>query len=113
MPIGVPIPPILAATGIDNAKAILPGSLAPNKVITGAKIESIIAVVAVFDMNIEKTAVININPNMTYLGWFPNGFNNTRAKLTSKRYFVAAIAKKKPPRNNIIIGLAKVAIISL
>ncbi len=52
------------------------------------------AVVAVFDINIENTAVIIIKPNITYFGLLPNGLSSTRAKLTSSRYLVAAIARK-------------------
>ncbi|CSA24603.1 Uncharacterised protein [Vibrio cholerae] len=113
VPMGVPIPPILAATGIQSANATRPGSLGPKTAITGVKIESIMAVVAVFDINIENTAVIIIKPNITYFGLLPNGLSSTRAKLTSSRYLVAAIARKKPPKNSMIIGLAKVAMISV
>ena len=113
VPIGVPIPPMFAATGIHNANAIRPGSFGPNTAITGVKMDNIIAVVAVFDMNIEKIAVISIKPSMTYFGFCPNGLSSTRAKLTSNRYLVAAIARKNPPKNSMMIGLANVAMMSL
>ena len=113
VPIGVPIPPILAANGIHKAKAVRLGSFGLSSTITGAKIESIMAVVAVLDINIENIAVISIKPNIIFLGLSPKGFKNTLARFTSKRYLVAAIAKKKPPKNNIIIGLANVAMMSV
>ena len=108
VPIGVPTPPMFAASGMERMKANLAGSSGLNSFITGARIASIKAVVAVLLMNIEKTAVIIINPSMTNRGSFPKGLNKTRARLRSRRYLVAAIARKKPPRKSMMIGEAKV-----
>lgn len=94
VPIGVPIPPMFAATGIQSANAIRPGSLGPNTAITGVNIDNIIAVVAVFDINIENIAVISIRPNMTNLGFCPNGLSNTLARFTSKRYLLRPLLRK-------------------
>ena len=57
MPIGVPIPPRLAAMGIDMAKAIFPFPSAGKDFMTGVKKVSIMAAVAVLLMNMENQAV--------------------------------------------------------
>ena len=105
---GVPIPPMFAATGMERIKPILPLSFISKRPTTGATMESIMAVVAVLLMNIEKTAVINMMPNMTNLGLDPKGANSTRARFWSNRYLVAAMARKNPPRNRMMMGEANV-----
>lgn len=65
VPIGVPIPPTFAANGIESARATRPRSEVSRDRSIGATTASIIAVQAVFDMNIEKTAVTIIIPSMT------------------------------------------------
>ena len=65
VPIGVPIPPILAATGIAMAKPIFPFPSAGRDFKTGVRNVSIMAAVAVLLRNMEKTAVTIIKPNRT------------------------------------------------
>ena len=113
VPIGVPSPPMFAANGTAMAIAILPGSSESKSAKTGAMIASIIAVVAVLLMNIENSAVIIMTPSMTIAGFLPNGLMRTRARLISSLYFVAAAARKNPPRKSKIIGEAKVWKISV
>ena len=110
VPIGVPIPPTLAATGIDNARPILPLPSAGSAFNTGARNASIIAAVAVLLKNIENTAVTVMKPSSTYFDCVPNGFNITFASITSRPVLVAAIAIMKPPMKSIMIGSAKQAI---
>ena len=113
VPIGVPIPPMLAPSGIARAKAALPRSFASNNLSTGPRIASIIAAVAVLLMNMENTAVMIMRPRSTHFGSFPNGFKSTRARFLSMLYLQAAEARKKPPKKSMMIGLANVAMISL
>ena len=54
-----------------------------------------------------------IIPSMTNFGDSPKGLRNTRARFTYRCYFVAAIAKKKPPKKIIMIGEVNVVNISL
>ena len=113
VPIGVAIPPILAATGILNVSAIRPFPFAGKAANTGVRNVSIMAAVAVLDTNIEKTPVISRKPSNTVSLLLPNGRMRLRARRTSRPDFVAAIASTKPPRNSMITGLAKVAMISV
>ena len=71
---------------------------------TGATIASIITVVAVFDINIPKHAVIAIIPSIKNFGLFPKGFKRILARLTSSLYLVAPMARPKPPKNRMITG---------
>ena len=112
VPIGVPIPPRLAAIGIDIVKAIRPLPLAGSAAKTGVRKVSINAAVAVFEMNIEKSPVISRNPKRTFSLLLPKGLIRLRAKSVSSPDFDAAIAKIKPARKSIIIGSAKEAMIS-
>lgn len=57
VPIGVAIPPTLAATGIAIAKPIFPFPSAGSAFSTGVKKVNIMAAVAVLLRNIENTAV--------------------------------------------------------
>ncbi len=107
VPIGVPMPPMLAPTGMARANPILPLPSAGKALSTGARKVSIIAAVAVLLINIEKTAVTRINPRSTFSDFVPNGSNITLASLTSSPDLVAAIAMMKPPINNMIVGSAK------
>ena len=72
---------------------------------------SIMAAVAVLLINIEKRPVIKRNPNSTNSDLFPNGLKNNLASCTSIPNFDAAEAKMNPPKNNIIIGSEKQAMI--
>ena len=104
VPIGVAMPPVLAAIGIHKTSALMPMSPLGAEATIGPSSASIITVVAVLDMNMENTAVISINPSMMNLGWWPKGRSKTRARLLSSSYFDAAMAKANPPINRMIIG---------
>ena len=109
VPMGVPMPPMLAATGMQSAKAARPRSSGANRESTGARMASIIAAVAVLLMNMENRAVTTMRPSKTLAGLVPKGLMSQRARLISKRYLVAAAARKKPPRKRMMMGSAKVA----
>gem|GEM_PF-4033165 len=79
VPIGVPIPPRFAATGIARAIAILPFPLAGSCLNTGVRKVSIIAAVAVLLINIEKIPVIRRNPSRTFSLLLPKGLSSTFA----------------------------------
>ena len=81
---GVPIPPRLAATGILSARPTLPLSSAGSLESTGVRRASIIAAVAVLDINIEKTAIITRKPSRTISGLVPKSFSRARAIVTSR-----------------------------
>ena len=110
VPIGVPMPPRLAATGMDSARPIRPLSSLGRAASTGARKASIIAAVAVLDINIEKMAITSRKPSRTILGLVPKGLSRKRARVTSRPYFSAIMASTKPPRNSITTGSAKEAI---
>ena len=109
VPIGVAMPPMLAPTGMANTKAVRPRSPSGKTERTGASMASIMAAVAVLLINMEKMAVISSRPSITIWGLLPKGLSSTRAKLMSRRYLVAAMARKKPPMNSMMMGEAKVA----
>ena len=113
VPIGVAIPPRLAATGIESVRATRPLPSGGSTFISGARNVSIIAAVAVLLTNMEKMPVTMIKPKRTFSLFVPKGRNRVFARNMSRWDFDAAIARINPPRNNIIIGSAKVAIISL
>ena len=110
VPIGVPIPPRLAAKGMLSAIAMRPFPSGGSCRNTGVRKVSIIAAVAVFDTNIEKSPVIRIKPNSTFSLFCPKGFSSTLASCASSPVLVAAIAKMKPPMNSMMTGSANVAI---
>ena len=112
VPMGVAIPPRLAATGILSVSAIRPLPDAGRAANTGVRKVNIMAAVAVLLTNIEKTPVMSKKPNKTFSLFFPKGFIRFFANNTSNPDFVAAIAKIKPPKKSMITGLAKVAMIS-
>ena len=113
VPIGVPIPPMLAATGIESVKATRPLPSGGSALNTGARKVSIIAAVAVLLTNIENTPVMRMKPSSTFSLLLPKGLSSVRAKSTSSPDFVAAIASMKPPRKRMMIGSANVAISAL
>ncbi|KFD93702.1 hypothetical protein DN33_3234 [Vibrio cholerae] len=113
VPIGVAMPPVLAAIGMHSTRALMPKSPLGADATIGPSSANIITVVAVLDINIEKTEVISINPSMMYLGWWPKGLSSTRAKLLSNSYLDAAMAKAKPPINKMIMGEEKALKISV
>ena len=112
VPIGVPIPPILAATGMLIVSAIRPLPFAGRAAKTGVRNVSIIAAVAVLLTNIENNPVISRKPSSTFSLLLPNGRIRFLASSTSRPDLVAAIARMKPPRKSMITGSAKAAMIS-
>ena len=110
---GVPIPPRLAATGIDIASAMRPLPSGGNWRNTGVRNVSIMAAVAVLDTNIEKRPVMSRKPSRTISLFVPNGFSSTLASWASRPVFVAAMASTKPPMNSMMTGSANVAMTPL
>ena len=80
---------------------------------TGAKKASIIAAVAVLDINIDRVPMTVRKPSNTNLGFVPNGRSMARAKNTSSPTLLAVIARTNPPRKSMITGSAKLAITPL
>ena len=87
---GVPIPPILAANGIQRTSAFLNGSPESTCARSGTVSVIIMAVVAVLLIHIEKIAVIAISPSITVLGFEPNIFSTLLASARSIPTFTAA-----------------------
>ena len=113
VPIGVPIPPRLAAIGIESASATLPVSLSGRALSTGARNASIMAAVAVLLMNIENRLITIRKPRSTNLEFLPNIPRSTFAIAASIPYLDATIASTKPPRKSMTTGSANEAIIVL
>jgi len=105
VPTGVPIPPTFAATGIDRAMPVraLPSGRA---MMTGIITANIVAVVAVFDMNILMIAVISMTPITVRRGLPMKGLRRTADRARSSLYLAAPSATMKPPRNRMMTGLA-------
>ena len=101
---------MFAATGMASARPILPLSSAGSFPSTGTRKASIMAAVAVLDMNIEKMAITSRKPSRTIFGWVPNRESRARAIVTSRPYFSATMASTKPPMKSITTGSAKEAI---
>ena len=98
VPIMVPIPPMVAAIEMPSNKALLsPDLLVVNK---GIRAATIIAVVAVADITIEKTIAVNMKAITMFLGFVPEIFNVSFKSCTSNLVFVIAAARKKPPSSN-------------
>lgn len=112
VPIGVAIPPIFAATGMERVRAMRPFPFAGSALNTGARNVSIIAAVAVLLTNIENVPVIRMKPSKTFSLSCPNGLSRVRAKRKSRPALVAAIAITNPPRKRMMIGSANVAMMS-
>ena len=113
VPMGVPIPPRLAAMGMLRAMAMRPLPPSGSCLNTGVRKVSIMAVVAVLLMNMEKRAVTSMNPSRMFSLFFPNGVRSTRARWTSSPILVVAMARTKPPMKSITTGSAKLAITCL
>ena len=110
VPIGVPIPPRLAPIGMAMVSATRPLPEGGNDLNTGVRKVSIMAAVAVFDMNIEKMPVMSMKPSSTFSERLPNGAIRAFAIITSSPLLVAAMASTKPPRKRMMVGSAKHAI---
>ena len=80
VPIGVPMPPRLAATGMLRAMAMRPLPLAGSCLNTGARKVSIMAAVAVLLMNIENKPVMSRKPSSTISLLLPKGLSRILAK---------------------------------
>ena len=113
VPMGVPIPPRLAATGMDSAMEMRPLPSGGNCLNTGVRNVSIMAAVAVLETNIEKRPVMSRKPSNTFSLFVPNGFSRALASWASRPVFVAAMARMKPPMNSMITGSAKQAMMPL
>ena len=113
VPMGVPIPPILAARGMARARPVLPFSFSGNVESTGARKVRNTAAVAVSLINIEKVAITQSKPRSTDFGFLPKGFRRIRANLTSIPYLEETAARTNPPRNSITTGSEKARISSL
>ena len=100
---------MLAATGTDSTSATRSRSVASRPAATGSTTAIIAAVVAVFETNIDSSAVMHISPATIDRGDVPKGRSMTPARLRSRPYLVAASASTNPPRNNISTGSARVA----
>ena len=108
VPTGVPMPPTFAARGIASAtpaRALPAGS----DLRMGMTTANIVAVVAVFDMNMLSRAVISIRPSTVIRALLGKGLSMTDARLRSIPYFSAPCAIMNPPRNRMITGLARAA----
>ena len=112
VPMGVPIPPRLAATGILNVSAMRPLPLAGRAANTGVRKVSIMAAVAVLLTNMENTPVMSKKPNSTFSLLRPKGLIMERASRTSSPDLEAAMARMKPPKKSMITGSAKEAMTS-
>ena len=101
----MPLPPTFAATGIDRAMPVraLPSGRA---MMTGIITANIVAVVAVFDMNILMIAVISMTPITVRRGLPMKGLRRTADRARSSLYLAAPSATMKPPRNRMMTGLA-------
>ena len=108
VPTGVPMPPTLAATGMDRARPARgrPWGRAPRMGMTTA---NMVAVVAVLDMNMLSSAVMTIRPSTVRRAEPVKGLMSTAARFLSRWYLAAPSAMRKPPRNRMMTGLARAA----
>ena len=74
---------------------------------TGIMTANIVAVVAVFDMNILMIAVISMTPMTVRRGLPMKGLRSTADRARSSLYLAAPSATMKPPRNRMMTGLAR------
>ena len=105
VPTGVPMPPTLAATGMDRA---IPVRALPfgRAVMTGIMTANMVAVVAVLDMNMLIRAVMSMTPMTVRRGLPMKGLSSTADSARSTLYFAAPSATMNPPRNRMMTGLA-------
>src|SRR4051794_19715134 len=95
-PMIVPMPPRLAPVETPNSNPLLKPIL-PRDRNKGIIDATIIAVVAVLDINIEAIIVVNISAMMIFLGFVPERRNTKRSILSSILVLVMAEERKKPP----------------
>ena len=108
VPIMVPIPPVAAAMGIPSNKAFEKPEFFPSDARRGMIAAITMAVVAVFDISIEATMVVNIKPMSRFLGFAPENFSVNLKSAWSSLVLVIAEARKKPPSISQITLLEKV-----
>ncbi len=96
--------------GMAMVRATRPLPLAGSALNTGVRKVSIIAAVAVLEMNMEKMPVMSMKPSSTFSDFLPKGAMRVFAISTSSPLFVAAIASTNPPRKRMMVGSAKHAI---
>ena len=106
VPTSVPMPPRFAATAMPSGSAGRKGCPGPSVRSTGAMTATIIAAVAVFDMNIDSTKVMPIAAISTAVARDPAARNTRPARVRSSPVRAAASARMKPARNSQISGLA-------
>ncbi len=107
VPTGVPMPPMLAANGIERIIPARSRSASGRDAATGRTTAIIVAVVAVLDINIENVAVMSISPSMILVGLSPNGRSMILPIALSSWNRDAPIARKKPPSTSISTGSAR------
>ena len=108
VPIMVPMPPVAAAIGMPSSKAFAKPEFLPSDASRGMIAAITMAVVAVFDISIEATMVVNIKPMSKFLGFVPEIFKVNLKRAWSSFVFVMAEARKKPPSMSQITLLEKV-----
>jgi len=105
VPIGVPIPPILAAKATLSINGT-PSCLSLAWLATARATGNSIRVVAVFDIHMLSVAAVTINPSTSCLLLvLPNRLtiNNARRRCAPLRSIV--LENRRPPSNNRISGL--------
>ena len=102
------MPPTFAASGIDSATPArtLPGGSVRRIGMTTA---NIVAVVAVFDINMLSSAVISMSPSTVSRALSGNGRSMIAARFLSSPNFSAPCAIMNPPKNRMITGFASAA----
>ena len=108
VPIMVPIPPTIAASGTPSNRAFVTPDFFPNEVINGVMAATTIAVAAALDIIMDVSMVVIINPNSRLLGFVPEMRTANWKKRSSNFVFFIANAKKKPPSMSQITLLEKV-----
>ncbi len=104
VPTIVPMPPMLAPKATAMSSALPKGSPASIAATTGATTASIIAAVAVFDMNMEKAKLNPSTPSRRPPGVGPDQARTRTASTRSSPVLAAAAASTKPPKNSQMIG---------
>ena len=74
---------------------------------TGIMTANMVAVVAVFDMNMLMIAVMSMTPMTVRRGLPMNGFSSTAESARSTLYFAAPSATMNPPKKRMMTGFAR------
>src|SRR6187200_111844 len=91
LPMIDPMPPVVAAIGTPNNNALLTPDLLPSAFKRGMIAAITIAVAAVFDINMEATMVVDINPISRFRGFDPEIFKVYLNNASSSLVFVIAV----------------------